>query len=152
MENHGVAEQAVDVKSIIHEIRLDIKEKGYSNKMLSFPDTFDQQLLTKVAAYKLNDGEDLERNLDIVLNTWNVQPDRPLTGNPLVVCVKKVIRKLLNFYIIPIIEDQNTFNHSMALLAEKNTASEAQVTDLLSRVAKLEAREREGGHGENCPH
>jgi hypothetical protein len=36
--------------------------------------------------------------------------DRPLPGNPIVVFFKKVIRKLIRFYIRPTVEQQNEFN------------------------------------------
>jgi len=152
VENQDVAERSVDVKSIIHDIRLDIKKKGYSDEMLDFADIFDQQILTRVASFRLGDAEDLERNLDIVLNTWNIEPNKPLEGNPLVVFAKKAVRKLIKFYVVPVVHTQNRFNYSAALLIEKNTKLEAQVTDLMARVAKLEKRERENGHGQDCPH
>jgi len=42
--------------------------------------------------------------------TWCVNPYRPLTGNPIVIFVKRCIRKLTRFLMVPYVETQNDFN------------------------------------------
>ena len=96
----------VNVEKIMEDIRAEIKEKGYTSDMLSF---------TEVTGKSTFKGEgldecDLVDNLDTANSLCMVPFDRPLPGNPIVVFFKKVIRKLIRFYIRPTVEQQNEFN------------------------------------------
>ena len=96
----------VNIEDIMAEIRTEIKEKGYTSDMLSFKDVisvshndadiFDKRKFTELMAY---------------LNTaYRVPVARPITGNPLVVFVKKVIRKFTLFILGPVVDHQSEYN------------------------------------------
>jgi len=149
VENDDRAEQAVDIKSIIHEIRLGIKEKGYTSDHLGFIDNFDQEFLAHIADFQLQDGGDASMAFHSFQHSWYVQPHKRFVGNPLVVFIKKAIRKLLKFYIVPVVTDQNAINYFVAHSLEKNCALESQITDLYARVTKLEALSQAGKPPDN---
>jgi hypothetical protein len=85
--------QIFDIKSIINDIRQEIRGKGYSNDILSFDDCFDQVFINNIR------------------NFININPHKNIQGNKIVVLIKKIIRKLIKFYIVPIVDDQNAFNN-----------------------------------------
>ena len=96
----------VNIEKIMDDIRAEIKEKGYTADMLSFKE---------VTGKTTFNGEGLDEcelidNLDTANSLCLVPFDRPLPGNPIVVFFKKVIRKLIRFYIRPTVEQQNEFN------------------------------------------
>jgi hypothetical protein len=99
----------INIDEIMQQIRAEIKEKGLDSSMLSFDDvpferetghtetTFSLPSLTQSAEY---------------LNVRNqIEPYKPIDGNPIVVFVKKVIRKLMKFYIMPVVTEQNALNY-----------------------------------------
>jgi len=97
--------EEINIEKIMEEIRQEIQEKGYTNDMLSFDDIMDFD----------EENKTLEDYFDILNSIWNVQAYRELPGgNGLVsklnVFIKKVLRKLIKFYIEPIVADQNEFN------------------------------------------
>jgi len=97
--------EEINIEKIMEEIRQEIQEKGYTNDMLSFDDITDFD----------EENKTLEDYFDILNSIWNVQAYRELPGgNGLVsklnVFIKKVLRKLIKFYIEPIVADQNEFN------------------------------------------
>jgi hypothetical protein len=141
MESNDPMEQSIDVQSILREIQLEIKANGYTNDMLGFDDTFDQQRLVGIATR--HGADDVERDLESLYYAWNVHLYRPLCGNRMTVFIKKIIRRALNFYISPTVNDQNAFNLSVARILEKNSRMEAQILALCDRVAELESSARE---------
>lgn len=97
--------EKINVEEIMEEIRKEIKEKGYTNDMLSFDD-----VVTSKSGHKT-----LEEYYDILNATWNIPAYRVLSGGkgPLgraKVFVKKVLRKIMKFYIEPIVSAQTEFN------------------------------------------
>ena len=99
----------VNIEKIMEEIRSEIREKGYTSNMLSFYD---------VTGMSSGDGKSFDpRDFGAAMNTANdiciVPFDPPLSGNPIAVFIKKLIRKLIRFYIRPTVEQQNAFNAQM---------------------------------------
>lgn len=104
--------EQINIEKIMEEIRQEIQEKGYTNDMLSFDDITDFD----------EENKTLEDYFDILNSTWNVQAYRELPGgnglvSKIIVFIKKVLRKLIKFYIEPIVADQDEFNaNSVRLL------------------------------------
>lgn len=99
---------AINIENIMQDIRNEIKEKGYTYDMLSFKE---------VTAAPLSDTEnvsiaDIEKDVNYMENASAVAAYRPLGGSKLAVFIKKIIRKLIKFYVEPIVESQNDFNSS----------------------------------------
>lgn len=136
MDNDSI-KQTIDVNSILHEIRNDIKEKGYTNVLPFFDDSLDKQFLLDI----MNDFSEISNikyHYDCFKSLCEIDPYKPLKGNKLIVFIKKIIRKLIKFYIVPIVEAQNNFNHSIVRVLLKNYEMKKQINILSNRVTKLE--------------
>lgn len=97
--------EKINIEQIMEEIRAEIKAKGFTNDMLSFDDIVDSNTKHK----------NIEDYYDILNNTWNIQAYRVLPGGSgllgkIKVFMKKVLRKLIKFYIEPVVNEQNEFN------------------------------------------
>jgi hypothetical protein len=127
--------QTIDIKSILLDIRNEIKEKGYINDLPVFDDSPDQQFLTNIMndIFEISDEE-----YDYLKILCEVEPNKQLNGNKLVVFIKKIIRKLNKFYVIPIVKDQNAFNFFILRVLLKNYEMKKQIIVLYDRVTRLE--------------
>lgn len=102
----------INIEKIMEEIRNEIKDKGYTNDMLSFNDVQVDSTDVNVNKFdKVVFNEEL-----YTLNTlWNIQlyhnlGDAKGIKSKIIVFIKRVIRKCVKFYIEPIINEQSTFN------------------------------------------
>ena len=92
----------INVEEIMAKIRQNIKDKGYieEEKINNFDFT-----------PEINEEDNFRHDLDTLNHIWNVNLEREiLSRNKLFSFVKKVIRKLTRWYIVPIMQDQITFN------------------------------------------
>lgn len=102
----------LNVEKIMEEIRSEIKEKGYTNDMLSFRDVLpDEQGVNIEKFEKVRFNEELF-NLN---TTWNVNPIRPIEKKPgikgrLICLYRKIVRRCIRTYISPIVWEQDAFN------------------------------------------
>ncbi len=141
-------ENKINIEEIMAQIKREIEEKGLTADMLSFEDVPYKkpvQIETDGAASLLAADESLA-----YVNAHHfVQPYKPLSGNPIKVFFKKVIRKLMKFYVEPVVFEQNSFNASVTnvLNVMKNNAESCQDDDmtdgLLSRLETLELSQKE---------
>lgn len=121
--------ESINIEKIMEEIRQEIKEKGYTNDLLSFQDIVDEQ----------TENRTMEEYYDILNNIWNVKAYRLLSSEgcfgKLKTFIKKVIRKSIKFYIEPIVNDQNEFNANNVRLLNM-IHSYMELTD--QKIAMLE--------------
>jgi len=106
--------QPIDVEEIMKEIRLEIQEKGLNESMLSFQDVDGGEILKGLQNGEKYDPGELERLVQQVNLRSNVPWYHRVEGNAFANFIKKVIRKLIRFMIIPVVEEQNAFNGSAA--------------------------------------
>jgi len=133
-----IVDTRIDVESILYRIRRDINEKRIFKDKLSFEDNFDNVFLSLIP--KDNDFVDIEQHLDILRNSWDIQPNKSLNGNPLIILIKKIIRKLIRFFILPIINEQNAINYSVFCILEKNCEMKVEIERLNEQIVQLEER------------
>jgi len=99
----------INIEEIMAEIKRDIKEKGYKNDEISFSDIVPAYTYGAIAHSNI-----LDQNLRVLLTIYNVPAYRHLESNrkigSLIIFAKKIIRKILKFYIEPIVSDQNYVN------------------------------------------
>ncbi len=129
--------KTVNIEEIMQGIRQEIKDKGLTSDMLSFEDV----------PYRKPDAagtEEVQESLIYLNAHYNVQPYKPLGGNALVVFIKKVLRKLMKFYIEPIVNDQNQFNANVVrvLNAQQNTDA-PDTQELVKRLEVLELNQKQ---------
>ena len=140
-------ENNINIEEIMADIKREIKEKGLTGDMLSFEDV----------PYKKTPqaGGSVREALDFLNSNYNVQPYKELKGNPLKVVFKKIIRKLMKFYIEPTVNDQNNVNSSIVTVLNgladnspekalnKAETIELAQKELLIRIEKLEKENEE---------
>ena len=126
----------VNVNEIMKEIRNDIQEKGYTNDMLSFDD-----VIVDVGTGQVTKFDKVKFNEEIfnINHEWNVQAYRPLQGGKVSVFFKKVIRRLVYFFVEPIVLAQDGFNASLVRMMncyidEQNE----QIKELKEKIDELE--------------
>lgn len=99
----------INIEEIMKEIRQEIADKNLTSDMLSFEDVPFQKAQPVSSSGGLDSGE--AKNAMVYLNShFNLQPYKPLAGNPVAVFFKRVFRKLIKFYIEPLAEEQSNFN------------------------------------------
>lgn len=135
---------AINIEDIMSEIRSDIQEKGLNSSMLSFAD------VPCDANGKSNDAYDpdtLRSNVQYVSTQYQMQPYRPLAGNPVMVFFKKVLRRLMRFYIEPLAQEQTYFNANTAQALQEmelyiiDTQAHSNAA-LAERIADLELQQK----------
>ena len=133
--------KTIHIEEIMQNIWKEIKEKGLSSDMLSFEDVPYQK---PDAAVNGAGSEEVKNSLVYLNGHYNVQPYKPLGGNPLFVFIKKVLRKLMKFYIEPIVNDQNNFNANVVrvLNAQQNTPA-PDTDELMKRLEVLELNQKQ---------
>ena len=125
----------VNVEDIMNEIRAEIREKGYTSDVLSF-----KELMSVSPSYSQAGSAvyDLQGTVIYINDSYSVAESVPVTGNVIVRFIKKIIRKLLRFYVKPIVMSQNEFN---ALCARALTDVSTYITESAGKsVDALEGR------------
>ncbi len=130
MENNSI-----DIEEIMAEIKRDIKEKGLTEDMLGFED------VPYKKPVQIGGSEQADDALAFLNANCSVQPYKELKGNPLKVFFKKVIRKLVKFYVEPVVQEQNDLNINTVTVL--NALSENKTEDISDRIATLELAQKE---------
>lgn len=128
----------INIEAIMKEIRNDIKTKGYTNDILSFDDVIlDTSSINATKFDKVKFNEDIY----IANHEWEVQAYRPLHGNKLSVFCKKVIRKLVYFFVEPIVIAQDGFNASVVRMMNQVNCyigeKDKEIEELKAEIEKL---------------
>ena len=136
-------ENGINIESIMKEIRQDIKTKGYNNDLLSFDD-----VIVDTGSIHVTKFDKVKFNEEIytVNHEWDVQAYRPLQGNKVAVFVKKVIRKLVYFFVEPIVLAQNGFNASLVRMMNQMNCyiseRDKEIEDLKAEIAQLKGEKQ----------
>lgn len=138
----------INIESIMQEIRAEIKQKGYTNDLLSFNDiVIDTSTLNASKFDKIMFNEEIYT----INHTWNVQAYRTLSGSRISLFFKKVIRKMVYFFVEPIVLEQDGFNASMVRLMNQmncyvdetkqhNEVLKKQVQELSEKIKQFEQK------------
>ena len=140
MEINMGTENNINVEEIMKQIKADINAKGYTNDLLSFDDVVvDVSSMNVVKFDKLQFKEDLY----VANHEWNVNPYRPLQGGRIRVFIRKVIRKLVYFFVEPIVMAQDGFNASIVRMMNQMNCyidqQEKEIEELRSKISQLES-------------
>lgn len=140
----------INVEEIMNKIRQNIKDKGYveEEKINNFDFT-----------PKISEEDNFRYDIDVLNRVWNINLEREiLSRNKLFAFVKKVIRKLTRWYIVPMMQDQITFNSYVVrninnlnkqnekirqILDEKDEKIRQILNEKDERIKKLEKIEKE---------
>lgn len=133
----------INVDEIVNQIRAEIKEKGLESSMLSFEDVpFDKEVSHTETHFELSS---LVQSADYMNTRNQIEPYKEISGNPISVFIKKIIRKLVKFYIMPIMTEQNALNYHCANAVNQISCyvqnnNKIDVAELASKVDELELR------------
>lgn len=132
--------QTINTEEIMKQIRAEIKEKGLNSSMLSFEEIPFQQEVSHAEQHF--QPASLQQSAEYLNIRNQIEPYKPLEGNFLVVFIKKVIRKLVKFYIMPVMTEQNALNlHTANAVNQMNLyIQQTDITALTSRIDALEAQ------------
>lgn len=102
----------IDIEEIMQEIRDNIEKRGYSDEILSFRDVSSEMMGE-------DDGEpfcmsDLKNYIYEANCNCDVPYYAPITESSVKKLIKKVMRKLMSFQIVPMSVQQNAFNVAVA--------------------------------------
>ncbi|WP_297958613.1 hypothetical protein [uncultured Ruminococcus sp.] len=124
--------EKINIEEIMAEIKQSIKDQGLTADMLSFEDV----------PYRKNaQSGSASEALDYISTHYYIQPYKELKGNPVKVFIKKVLRKLVKFYVEPVVFEQNDFNANAVTVMKSLTESGS--ADLGGRVETLELANKE---------
>lgn len=137
-----MAEQKeINIESIMQEIKADIRAKGYTNDLLSFDDVVVDTGSTHVVKF---DKVKFNEELFTINHEWEVQAYRPLQGNKITVFFKKVIRKLVYFFVEPIVLAQDGFNAALVrMMNEMNCYIDEQEQEIEGLKKQIEQLQKE---------
>ena len=126
-------DKTIDVESIMKQIREDQIAKGRDKEALNIIDR-------EAAEDKCRESTELEDVVEYLSCNYEVQPYEVLRGNKLVVFVKRCIRKVTGFFILPIVRQQNTLNYYYYRIAETIGEVKADNDNMKKRAELLEKR------------
>ncbi len=135
----------LNIEQIMQEIREEIKARKLEETKLSFDDIVINEPLVK-ADSKFS-SELLQKQVAYLNQNWNVPIDTPYyTSNGLYNHVKKFIKKMTRFIVVPLVLSQNELNASVTRAFNEMSAyiaeQELQIEKLTKRVEELERTER----------
>jgi len=144
----SIQDSDINIESIMQEIKAEIKEKGYNNDLLSFND-----IVIDTSGMNASNFDKIAFNEEIytVNHTWNVQAYRVLSGSKVALFFKKVVRKMVYFFVEPIVLEQDGFNASVVRLMnqincyvdetkEQNELLQKQVEELTEKIKQFEQK------------
>jgi len=144
----SIQDSDINIELIMQEIKAGIKEKGYTNDLLSFNDiVIDTSTMNASKFDKIAFNEEIYT----VNHTWNVQAYRVLNGSRIALFFKKVIRKIVYFFVEPIVLEQDGFNASIVRLMnqmncyvdetkKQNEILMKQVEELTEKIKRFEQK------------
>ncbi len=99
---------SVNIEEIMNDIRAEIKEKGYTaDGILSFNEIATVSTNRVENNFSVNDYNGVVSYLN---TAYAVPVSMPLPGNPIIVFIKKIIRKFTRVTIRPVTEHQTEYN------------------------------------------
>ncbi|MEG1380924.1 MAG: hypothetical protein RSC73_01660 [Ruthenibacterium sp.] len=148
----------IEIEKIMDEIREQAKAKGDT----TLPG-FDE---TAQAIWETNGFNKVKYNENMydINQTWNVQPELPIGGRggfvgKIITVFKKLARKCMRFYVMPIVIAQNSFNarvvtnlNMLSTYLEEHTVDEHTVhySDLQYTVKSVLAKDVQALKAENA--
>ena len=123
--------EKVNIEQIMAEIKEEIARKGISLDIQDFSAASEKPVM-EIEPFDMND---FQQNVLAVERSYQVECYAPIVGNPLIKLVKRVVRKMVNFIISPLVEDQNAFNQAAA---KTIFSLRSYVHELEKRIGELE--------------
>lgn len=134
-------ENNINIENIMEQIKNDISAKGYTNDLLSFDDVVVDVSSMNVLKF---DRVKFNEDLYVANHEWEVNPYRPLQGGKVRVFIRKVIRKLVYFFVEPIVMAQDGFNASIVRMMNQMSCyideQNKEIESLKAKISELEGK------------
>lgn len=138
----------LDIDSIMQSIRQEIKDKHLDESILDFEQIPLQQDLPQDDSTPFQ-PDSLRQSAEYLSVRSQIDPYKPIEGNFVIRFIKKVLRKLMKFYMMPIITEQNALNlHTANAVRQTNQyilsragSDQINLQEFASRMNALEARQ-----------
>ena len=126
----------INIEEIMADIRKKIKDEDLTADMLSFEDV----PYKKPVQVKAGTLEAADESLRYLNTRYYIQPYKQLQGNPVKVFIKKVLRKMIKFYIEPVVFEQNDFNANTVVVLNtlRENAASPDMSELRERLDMLQ--------------
>ena len=121
----------INIEQVVEEIHQQICEKGISLDIPEFSGASEKPVI-EIAPF---DMDEFMQNVAAVDRRYQIECYAPIVGNPVVKLIKRVVRKMVNFIIAPIVEDQNAFNSAAA---KTIFSLQSYINELEQRISELE--------------
>ena len=141
-----IKDSEINVEAIIKKMKSELAsrniEENINDLLLNFEST----------PYNNDAIVEIQMNLDIANKLWNIPAEYSITSHrrllgPLIIFGKKVVRKLLRWYINPIVKSQNEYNQyiirAMNATFHQLKLNETVIKDLQSEVINLRKSNQE---------
>lgn len=133
----------LNVEKIMEEIRNEIKEKGYTNDILSFNDIIADDAGVDAGQFEREKFNEELFTLNLI---WNIDPNRVIERRSglkgkCVTLFKKFVRKCIRFYLSLIVMEQNTFNATAVRLFNMLNQYMDENERLLDEVSSLKDKQ-----------
>ena len=128
----------LDMKAIQQQLKESADNRNMETNPVSFEDIYMDTDIEDFDIYhkKTTDIEDLK-------DCYEIDPKGLIQGNPIVVFIKKVIRKLSSFLVVPLANNQSIFNQRLIYYLEakekenKNINADV-INEMQKKIDKLE--------------
>lgn len=129
-------EKQINIESIMEEIRENVKNRKYPREALDF------EFVMQVDEPKAFDEEEFRTELHSIRFNMELRYDEPIQGKGIL--VKKIVKKLNQFYVKPLLEKQSRTNNAMLTLINQMgdyiLQTERQLQDYEARIEYLEKK------------
>ena len=127
----------INIEQVVEEIHQQICEKGIFLDIPEFSGASEKPVV-EIAPF---DMDEFMQNVAAMERRYQIECYAPIVGNPVIKLIKRVVRKMVNFIISPIVEDQNAFNSA----AVKTVFSlQSYINELEQRIQELESMKGQG--------
>lgn len=127
----------VNIEQVVEEIHQQICEKGISLDIPEFSGASEKPVV-EIAPF---DMDEFMQNVAAVERRYQIECYAPIVGNPVIKLIKRVVRKMVNFIVAPIVEDQNAFNSAAA---KTIFSLQSYISELEKRMKELESMKEQG--------
>lgn len=132
----------INVESVVSEIKNEIEMAGIESDIPTFAD-----VMSIVAPEVVDiDGNEIRALVGAYNSNCYLIESTPIKGNPIIVFIKRIIRKFTRFYIRPLVDSQNDINAMTGRVFsafEKNLCESGLInnfTELFEKNAVLELK------------
>lgn len=140
--NENTNSTEISTEKIMTQIRQKITDEGLTDDMLSFED-----ISATESSTSLCEGYSaalLQSSTEYVSARNQVNLNAPIEGNFIKILIKKIVKKLVQFYVAPIVTEQNALNYhySNAIMQINGYVQKNSGSDIVKLSAKVEELEQ----------